>query len=66
MNDKEGLVKFQRENKNIIIYNPDYHIVNNTIKILGDKYTFKNQRIHTLAREYLDNEFGGLPTSFMN
>jgi hypothetical protein len=27
---------------------------------------FKNQRIHTLAREYLDKEFGGVPTSTFN
>ena len=66
MNEKEGIVRFQYENKNTIIFNPDYHIVNKTIETLGDKYTFKNQRIHTLAREYLDNEFGGLPMSSMN
>ena len=68
MNDKEGIVKFQHENKNVIIYNPDYHSVNTTIKTLGDKYIFKNQRIQTfkLAKEYLDNEFGGLPMSSMN
>ncbi len=28
MSDIEGIVKFQYENKNTIIYNPDYHIVN--------------------------------------
>jgi hypothetical protein len=26
----------------------------------------KNQRSHTLAREYLDKEFGGVPTSTFN
>ncbi len=41
--------------KDVIIYNPDYSIVNVTIKILGKKYTYKNQRIKTFAREYLDN-----------
>ncbi len=41
MNDKEGIVKFQHENENVIIYNPDYHIVNTTIKTLGEKYTLK-------------------------
>ena len=30
------------------------------------KYVFKNQRIHTLAREYLDKEFGGVPSSTFN
>jgi hypothetical protein len=49
---KEGIVRFQHEKKNSIIFNPYYHIVNKTIETLGDKYTFKNQRIHTLAREY--------------
>ena len=43
MNDREGIVKFQHENKNVIIYNPDYHIVNTTIKTLGDKYIFKKR-----------------------
>jgi hypothetical protein len=32
----------------------------------SNKYVFKNQRIHTLAREYLDKEFGGVPTSTFN
>ena len=46
MNEKEGIVKFQYENKNIIIYNPDYHIVNKTITTLNTreielKYTFE-------------------------
>ena len=31
--------------------------------ISNNKYVFKNQRIHTLAREYLDKEFGGVPSS---
>ena len=66
MNEKEGIVRFQYENKNTIIFNPDYHIVNKTIATLGDKYTFKNQRFHSLAKEYLDAEFGGLPMSSMN
>ena len=61
MNNKEGIVEFQYENKNLIIFNSDYHILNNTIKTLGDKYTFKNQRIPTLAREYLDT--GCVPSS---
>ena len=32
MNDKVGMVKYQYENKNLNIYNPDYHTVNSTIK----------------------------------
>ena len=56
MNDKEGIIRFQYENKNLIIYNPDYHIVNKTIQVLNNgldevKYKFENQRIHTLATE---------------
>jgi hypothetical protein len=71
MNDKEGIIRFQYENKNLIIYNPDYHIVNKTIQVLNNgldevKYKFENQRIHTLAREYLDKEFGGIPKSSFN
>ena len=71
MNDKEGIIRFQYENKNLIIYNPDYHIVNKTIEVLNNgldevKYKFENQRIHTLAREYLDKEFGGIPKSSFN
>ncbi len=66
----------------MIIYNPDIHLVIKTIQILNkdldvefiedeeenksNKYVFKNQRIHTLAREYLDKEFGGVPTSTFN
>jgi len=34
--------------------------------ISNNKYVFKNQRIHTLAREYLDKEFGGVPSSTFN
>ena len=34
--------------------------------ISNNKYVFKNQRIHTLAREYLDKEFGGVPSSAFN
>ncbi len=57
----------------MIIYNPDIHSVIETIKVLNknddvefieddvdtnnNKYVFKNQRIHTLAREYLDSNF---------
>ena len=71
INEKEGIVKFKYENKNTIIYNPDYHIVNKTIATLNardtqQKYEFKNQRLQTLACEYFDNEFGGLPKSSMN
>ncbi len=66
----------------MIIYNPDINAVIETIKLLNknddvefieddvdtsnNKYVFKNQRSHTLAREYLDKEFGGVPTSTFN
>ena len=85
MSEKEGIVSFQHNNKNTIIYNPDVVAVLETIKKLNpsgesleviddeeakptndNPYYFKNQRIHTLAREYLDKEFGGVPLSTMN
>ena len=66
----------------MIVYNPDVKAVIETIKVLNkndevefieddvdisnNKYVFKNQRIHTLAREYLDKEFGGVPSSTFN
>ncbi len=66
MSEKEGIVSFKYENGNMIIFNPDIHSVIETIKILNkndevemiedgedvsdNKYSFKNQRIHTLAR----------------
>ena len=37
MNEKEGIVKFQYENKNTIIYNPDYYKVNKTITVLNTR-----------------------------
>ena len=70
MNDGEGVVRFEYLNKNVIIYNPDYYIVIDTLSKLnqldGYKYTFKNQRINTLAKEVLDTHFGGYPLSTMN
>jgi hypothetical protein len=65
MSEKEGVVRFKYNNK-MIIYNPDYHHVIKTLERLDDSYIFKNQRIHTLAREYCDKEFGGIPQSTMN
>ena len=44
----------------------EIHIVNETIETLGDKYTFQNQRIYTLAREYSDNEFGELQKNWLD
>ena len=53
--EKEGIIKFTYENKNVIIYNPDYHTVNKTIdnlnKVYENKYTFKNQRITKLTMQ---------------
>jgi hypothetical protein len=40
--------------------------VTEDVDISNNKYVFKNQRIHTLAREYLDKEFGGVPSSTFN
>jgi hypothetical protein len=66
----------------MIIYNPYINAVIETIKVLNknddfefieddvdtsnNKFVFKNQRIHTQAREFLDKEFGGVPTSTFN
>ena len=81
MSKKEGITRFKYENGNMIIFNPDIKAVIQTIQILNhdldvevvddedisnNKYVFKNQRIHTLAREYLDKEFGGIPSSAFN
>ena len=82
MSEKEGVVQFMYENKNMVIYNPDIISVTETIKILNqsdeveivdeeetevkEQYVFKNQRIHTLASEFLDKKFGGVPKSTMN
>ena len=65
MNEKEGIVRFMYKT-NTIIYNPDYHAVNTTIARLGEKYTFKNQRLNSLAKEYFEKEFGGITESTMN
>lgn len=68
MNDKEGVVRFGYDNKNTIIFNPDIIDVLDTIEVLNNKeltYEFKNQRIHSLAKEVLDKEFGGIPLSSM-
>ena len=81
MSEKEGITRFKYENGNMIIFNPDIKAVIQTIQILNhdldvevaddediskNKNIFKNQRIHTLAREYLDKEFGGVPSSTFN
>ncbi len=55
--------------------NVGYRIINYDVEFIEDSdnkdisnnnYVFKNQRIHTLARKYLDKEFGGVPTSTFN
>ncbi len=77
MSEKEGIVQFKYENGNMIIYHPDIDAVIETIKVLNknddelikdddEKKSNKNQRIHTLTHEYLDKEFGGVPTSTFN
>ena len=71
MNDHEGITRFYYENKNVIIFNPDYVEVNRIINILNvdkkeDLYKFSNQRLHFLARQFYDNEFGGIQKSTMN
>jgi hypothetical protein len=82
MGEKEGITRFKYENGNMILFNPDIKAVIQTIQILNHdldvevanddeeinkrKYVFKNQRIYTLAREYLDKEFGGVPSSTFN
>jgi hypothetical protein len=69
--DNEGIIKFTYENKNKIIYNPDYYMVNTTIENLNArnvefKYKFQNQKMSTLAMEFLKNEYFSLPLSNMN
>ena len=69
--DKDGIIKFTYKNKNKIIYNPDYYMVNTTIENLNNrnidiKYKFQNQKMSTLAMECLKNEFSNLPLSNMN
>ena len=54
-----------------IIYNPDYYMVNTTIENLNKrnidiKYKFQNQKMSTLAMDFLKNEFSNLPLSNMN
>jgi hypothetical protein len=69
--EKDGIIKFTYENKNKIIYNPDYYMVNTTIETLNKRnsdlsYKFQNQKMSTLAMEFLKNEFSSLPLSNMN
>jgi hypothetical protein len=55
--EKDGINKFTYDNKNKIIYNPDYHMVNKTIENLNDrnidiKYKFQNQKMSSLAMDF--------------
>jgi hypothetical protein len=55
--EKDGIIKFTYKNKNKIIYNPDYHMVNITTENLNNrqidiKYKFENQRLSTLAMDF--------------
>ena len=50
------------KNKNKIIYNPEYYMVNTTIENLNNrnidiKYKFQNQKMSTLAMDFLKKEF---------
>ena len=36
-NTKDGIIKFTYKNKNKIIYNPDYYMVNTTIENLNNR-----------------------------
>ena len=69
--EKDGIIKFTYENKNKIIFNPDYYMVNKTIEILNNRnsdisYKFQNQKMSTLAMDFLKKEFSSLPLSNMN
>ncbi len=44
----------------------DVEFIEDDVDTSNNEYVFKNQRIHTLAREYLEKEFGGVPTSTFN
>ena len=61
--DKDGIIfKFTYKNKNKIIYNPDYYMVNTTIENLNNrnieiKYKCQNQKLSTLSMEFLQNQF---------
>jgi len=50
MSDKEGIVRFQYNNKNLIIYNPDYHVVKKTIDKLNDGV--KDSKYSLIIRDY--------------
>ena len=70
---KEGIVKLTYGNKNMIIYNTDYHIVHKTVDTLNSrsddlaiKYTFKNQRMSKSAMQCFGKEFGSITLSTMN
>ena len=67
LNENDGIVKFEYKNKNVIVYNPDYHDVKKTLERLNkEKYQFNNQRLNTLAMEYLEKDFGGFSSSTFN
>jgi hypothetical protein len=69
--EKDGIIKFTYLNNNKIIYNPDYYMVNKTIENLNNRnidiiYKFENQKMSTLAMDFLKKEFCNLPLSIMN
>ena len=66
LSEKDGITKFQCHT-NTIVYNPDIKAVLETLKQLDEtKYKFQNQKLNTLAKEVLDKQFSGLPSSTMN
>jgi hypothetical protein len=60
--EEDGIIKFTYKNKNKIIYNPAYYMVNTTIenlnnRMIDNKYAFQNQKQSTLAMEFLKMRF---------
>ncbi len=56
--DENGIIKFTYDNKNKMIYNPNYHMINNTIENLNNrnidvKLKFQYQKMSTLAMDFL-------------
>ena len=66
LSEKDGITQFQYYS-NTIVYNKDIKDVLDTLKNLDEtKYKFQNQKLNSLAKEVLDKQFSGLPSSTMN